>query len=107
MKHCIKVDEHYIFTPATLQATYGTQFKVLSSIYAVTQVKAKPHIKYSNSSSEHYYLPAFPSNQPAKQSHLASFSYSDLIKIARPFVGQWKSTRGKTPLSCRNRSILS
>ena len=42
MKHCIKVDEHYIFTPATLQATYGTQFKVLSSIYAVTQVKAIP-----------------------------------------------------------------
>ena len=35
MAHCIKVDEHYIFTPATLQATYGTQFNVLSSIYAV------------------------------------------------------------------------
>ena len=35
MTHCIKVDEHYIFTPATLQATYGTQFNVLSSIYAV------------------------------------------------------------------------
>ena len=36
MKHCIKVDEHYIFTPATLQATYGTQFNVLSSIYTPT-----------------------------------------------------------------------
>ena len=35
MAHCIQVDEHYIFTPATLQATYGTQFNVLSSIYAV------------------------------------------------------------------------
>ena len=79
MKHCIEVDEHYIFTPATLQATYGTQFNVLSSIYSYL---------YSNSSSEHYYLPAFPSNQPAKQSHLASFSYSDMIKIARPFLGQ-------------------
>ena len=36
MKHCIKVHEHYIFTPATLQATYGTQFNVLSSIYIPT-----------------------------------------------------------------------
>ena len=35
MAHCIQVDEHYIFTTATLQATYGTQFNVLSSIYAV------------------------------------------------------------------------
>ena len=85
-----------IFTPATLQATYGTQFNV-------------PLINlYSNSSSEHYYLPAFPSNQPAKQSHLASFSYSDMIKIGASFPRSVKNQHvGKTPQSCRNRSILS
>ena len=68
--------------------------------------KSNPHIcLYSNSSSEHYYLPAFLTKQPRNNHISQTFRYPDTIKITRPFLGQWKSTSGKTPQSCRNRSL--
>ena len=51
------------------------------------------------------HLPAFPTKQPWNNHILPTFRYPDTIKITRPFLGQWKSTSGKTPQSCRNSSL--
>ena len=49
--------------------------------------------------------PCLSDKTTVKQSHFETFRYPDTIKITRPFLGQWKSTSGKTPQSCRNSSL--